>query len=136
MTKPSDRDSACLRALLLSEGVFLAVGSILAQAAPAGLCCAIRKVHNSDLRHGLFDRMQDSLYPCHRVSRQNVLAALFALHSGHVLDNHDTVLQLNRVNSRAELHFAFAKQTGHVYLTPSASSFPVHVPAAECSFPV
>ena len=52
MTKPPDRDSACLRALLLSVGVFLAVGSILAQAAQAGLCRAVREVHNGDLCHG------------------------------------------------------------------------------------
>ena len=32
---------------------FLAVGSVLAQAAPAGLCCTIREVHNGDLCHGL-----------------------------------------------------------------------------------
>ena len=69
MTKPPDRDSACLRALLLSVGsFFLAVGSILAQAAPAGLCRAVREVHNGDLCHGLFDRLQDVLYLLHRVS--------------------------------------------------------------------
>lgn len=123
MTKPPDRDSACLRALLLSEGVFLAVGSILAQAAPAGLCCTIRKVHNSDLHHGLFDRMQDSLYPRHRVSRQNNLAALFALQAGHVLDDHDTVLQLNRVNGRARLHFALAKWASHFRTSFPLASF-------------
>ena len=113
MTKPPDRDSACLRALLLSGGVFLAVGSILAQAAPAGLCCTIRKVHNSDLCHGLFDRLQDVLYLLHRVRRQNDLAALFALQARHVLDDHNTVLQLNRVNGRAGLHFALAEKAGH-----------------------
>ena len=68
MTKPPDRDSACLRAFLLSVGVFLAVGSILAQAAPAGLCRAVREVHNGDLCHGLFDRLQDVLYLLHHVS--------------------------------------------------------------------
>ena len=36
MTKPPDRNSACLRAFLFPVGVFLAVGSILTQAAPAG----------------------------------------------------------------------------------------------------
>ena len=68
MTKPPDRDSACLRALLLSVGVFLAVGSILAQAAQAGLCRAVREVHNGDLCHGLFDRLQNVLYLLPRVS--------------------------------------------------------------------
>lgn len=68
MTKPPDRDSACLRALFFLWVVFLAVGSILAQAAPAGLCRAVREVHNGDLCHGLFDRLQDVLYLLHRVS--------------------------------------------------------------------
>lgn len=67
-TKPPDRDSACLRALLLSVGIFLAVDSILAQAAPAGLCRAVGEVHNGDLRHSLFDRLQDVFYLLHRVS--------------------------------------------------------------------
>ena len=123
MTKPPDRDSACLRAFLVVCGNFLAVGSVLAQAAPAGLCCTIRKVHNSDLRHSLFDRLQDVLYPRHRVSRQNRLAALFALQTRHVLDDHDTVLQLNRVNGRARLHFALAKWASHFRTSFPLASF-------------
>ena len=34
---------------------------------------------------------------------------------GHVLDDHNTVLQLNCVNGRAGLHFAFAEKAGHIY---------------------
>ena len=68
MTKPPDRDSACLRAFLLLVGKIPCGGSIRALAAPAGLCRAVREVHNGDLCHGLFDRLQDVLYLLHRVS--------------------------------------------------------------------
>ena len=50
-----------------------------------------------------------------RRTQMNDLAALFALQAGHVLDDHDTVLQLNRVNGRARFHFAFAEKASHIY---------------------
>lgn len=65
--------------------VFLCRGSIHALTAPAGCyaaqsgflstpprgdysCRTVGEVHNGDLRHGLFDRLQNVLYLLHRVS--------------------------------------------------------------------
>lgn len=50
-----------------------------------------------------FQQAENEIY------NEELHAALFALQTRHVLDDHDTVLQLNRVNGRARLHFALAK---------------------------
>ena len=58
-----------------------------------------------------------------RRAQMNDLAALFALQTRHVLDDHDTVLQLNRVNGRARLHFALAKWASHFRTSFPLASF-------------
>ena len=75
MTKPPDRDSARLRALLLSVGVFLAVGSVLAQAAPAGSFCMVQKQKVATSLQRPNARRSDAS----RISKQRVTAACSVL---------------------------------------------------------
>lgn len=75
MTKPPDRDSARLRAFLLSVGVFLAVGSVLAQAAPAGSFCMVQKQKVAASLQRPNARRSDAS----RISKQRVTAACSVL---------------------------------------------------------
>ena len=61
--KAAEGFSCCLLVNFLTAGV-----SALWQPRRGLLRCTVGEVHNGDLCHGLFDRLQDVLYLLHRVS--------------------------------------------------------------------